>query len=137
MSLANASAMSNTLNGKFAPAAVWLFALATVGVALLVTKLVPGPISPKAMAAIYFVIFGAFSTAAVFMTRTSALASIGAFALAGLAIGIFYYVVIAGSAPGSTVGTALGLVFGVAFAVDAFAAGIAGTLFGLKLRKNL
>jgi hypothetical protein len=31
----------------------------------------------------------------------------------------------------------LGLVFAVAFAVDAFAAGIAGTLFGLKLRKNL
>jgi vacuolar-type H+-ATPase subunit I/STV1 len=128
--------MSN-LNGKLAPAFVWLFALATVGVALLVTKLIPGPISPKAMAAVYFVIFGAFATAGMFLTRAGVGASIGAFALAGASLGIFYYVVIAGSAPGSSLGQGLGLIFGVAFGVDAFAAGVAGTLFGAKLRKNL
>ncbi|MEO8704125.1 MAG: hypothetical protein ABI867_29000 [Kofleriaceae bacterium] len=128
--------MSN-LNGKLAPGFVWLFALATVGVALLVTKLIPGPITPKAMAAIYFAIFGVFAAGGMFMTRASALASIGAYALAAASLGIFYYVIIAGSAPGSSLGTGLGLIFGIGFAVDAFVAGIAGTFAGLKMRKNL
>jgi hypothetical protein len=124
-------------NGKFGPHSVWLFALVTLGVVLATTKLIPGPISPKAMGAIYFALFGAGATAATFLTRAGVLHTMGAFALAGLGLGVFYYLIIARQAPGSSLGTALGLVFAVAFAVDALAAGIAGTLFGLKLRRNL
>jgi hypothetical protein len=125
------------LNGKLSPHFVWLFALGTLGVVLLVTKLMPGPVSPKTMAAIYFALFGAGATAATFVTRTSVLASIAAFGAAGLGLGGWYYAMIAGMAPGSSFGSGLGLVFAVAFSVDALAAGIAGTLFGLKIRKNL
>lgn len=125
------------LNGKLSPNLIWLFALGTLGVVIAVTKLMPGPVTPKTMAAIYFALFGAGATAGTFLTRASVVASIGSFALAGLGLGAFYYVTIAGMAPGSSLGTGLGLVFAVAFAVDALAAGIAGTLFGIKLRKNV
>jgi hypothetical protein len=124
------------LNGKLSPHLVWLFALGTLGVTILVTKLIP-PVTPKVMAGIYFALFGAGATAAMFLTRTSVLASIGAFAIAGAGLGGYYYYLITSIAPGSGFGQSLGMVFCIAFAVDALAAGIAGTLFGLRLRKGL
>ena len=63
------------LIGKLSPHFVWLFALATLGLTLLVTKLVP-PVTPKVMAGIYFALFGVGAAAATVITRTSALASI-------------------------------------------------------------
>jgi hypothetical protein len=125
-----------TLNGKLSPHLVWLFAIGTLGLTILVTKLVP-PVTPKVMAGIYFALFGAGATAATFLTRTGAFASIAAFALAGAGLGGYYYYVITSIAPGSGLGQSLGMVFCIAFAVDALAAGISGTLFGLKLRKGL
>ncbi len=71
------------------------------------------------------------------MTRTSALASIAAFAIAGAGLGGYYYWVITSVAPGSGLGQGLGMVFCIAFAVDALAAGIAGTLGGLKFKKGM
>lgn len=131
--------MSN-YNGKFGPNAVWLFAVFTLGVALGVTKLIPsitGAISPKAMAAVYFAVFGAGATIATFLTRARPLHAIGAFALAGVGLGAFYYLAIAGQAPASGFAATLGILFAAGFAIDALAAAVAGTLFGLKLRKNV
>ncbi len=133
--------MSNE-NGTFGANAVWLFALGTLAVVLGVTKVIPhvvGPISPKAMAAVYFALFGAGATAATFFSRADALRTIGAFTAAGVGLGIFYYVLVARAFAGAGAGIAssMGLVFSVAFAVDALAAGIAGTLFGIKLRRGL
>lgn len=124
------------LIGKLSPHFVWLFALATLGLTLLVTKLVP-PVTPKVMAGIYFALFGVGAAAATVITRTSALASIVAFAIAGAGLGGYYYWVITSVAPGSGLGQGLGMVFCIAFAVDALAAGISGTLAGLKVRRGL
>src|SRR5262249_8856857 len=131
---------------------VWLFALATLGAAIGVTYLIPhitGAITPKAMAAVYFAVFGLGATLAVVLSRASALRTIGAMAVGGAGLGIVYYIVVArtvaaaaselgasGSAAGGF-GAAMGLVFAVGFAVDALAASIAGALFGSKLRKGL
>jgi hypothetical protein len=130
------------MNGKFGPNTIWLVALFTLGAALGLTKLVPaitGPITPKAMAAVYFAVFGTGATVGMFLSRASALRSIGAFALAGVGLGIFYFVVVGRTfaAAGSGIAAGMGIIFAVAFAVDALAAGIAGTLFGLKLRRGL
>jgi len=143
--------MSN--ESKLGPNAVWLFALATLGLAIAVTYVLPHvttAITPKAMAGVYFAVFGAGATAAVFLSRASVWRSVGAFALAGSGIGIFYYLAIirpmaaaategfgsgVGSA-GATIGGLVGLFYGVGFAIDALAAGIAGSLFGAKLRNN-
>jgi uncharacterized membrane protein HdeD (DUF308 family) len=137
---------------KLGSHAVWLFAAGTLAVVIGVTYLVPhvvGAITPKAMAAIYFALFGAGATASAFLTRTSALRNIGAFLAAGLGLGVFYYIVVgraaaaaaeslgASSSGAGGFGATMGLVFAVAFAVDALGAGIAGTLFGLKLRKGM
>jgi hypothetical protein len=142
--------MSN--EGKLGPNAVWLFALATLGVAIGATYLVPhitGALSPKAMAAVYFAIFGAGATLAVWLTRASALRAIGAMAVGNLGLGIFYYIVVAravaaaasdlgaSSAGASGLGGAMGMIFAIGFAVDSLAASIAGALFGSKLRKGL
>ena len=124
------------LIGKLSPHFVWLFALGALGLALLITKVIP-PVTPKVMAGIYFAVFGISAAAATVITRTSALASIGAFAIAGAGLGGYYYWVITSVAPGSGFGQSLGMVFCIAFAVDALAAGIAGTLAGLKFRKGL
>ncbi len=133
--------MSNE-NTKFGPNAVWLFALGTLGVVLGVTKIIPhvvGPISPKAMAAVYFALFGGGATAAAYFTSAGAVRTIAAFTAAGLGLGIFYYVLVARAfaSVGAGIASSMGLVFSVAFAVDALAAGIAGTLFGIKLRRGL
>jgi hypothetical protein len=132
----------NALNGKLGPAAVWLFAVTTLALVLGATHLIPsvvGPISPKAMAAVYFALFGAGAAAAVFVTRTRPLAAVSAFALAGLGLGIFYYIVVARTfaGAGEAVSTAMGMIFAIIFAVVALVAGVAGTVFGLQLRKGL
>jgi hypothetical protein len=140
--------MSN--NSKFGPNAVFLFAVATLALAIAVTYIVPhisASISPKVMAAVYFAVFGAGATAAMFLSSASALRTIGAFAIAAAGLGIFYYVVVArvvaeaaqslGATSGGGIAAASGLIFGVGFFVDALAAGIAGTLFGSKLRRGM
>ena len=124
------------LIGKLSPNFVWLFALGALGLALLVTKVIP-PVTPKVMAGIYFAVFGVSAAAATVLTRTGAAASIAAFAIAGAGLGGYYDWVITSIAPGSGLGQGLGMVFCVAFAVDALAAGIAGTLGGLKFRKGI
>lgn len=131
----------NHWNRKLGPTAVWLFAAVTLGVVLVVTKLIPsitGPLSPQAMATIYFVLFGAGATAAVFVTRTRRVAAVGAFGLAGVGLGTFYYLVVARTfeSAGGGISTAMGLVFAIAFAVDSLVASIAGTAFGLRLRRG-
>ncbi|HEV7556389.1 MAG TPA: hypothetical protein VGO00_13070 [Kofleriaceae bacterium] len=143
--------MSN--ESKLGPNAVWLFALATLGLAIAVTYVLPHvttAITPKAMAGVYFAVFGAGATAAVFLSRASVWRSVGAFAVAGSGIGIFYYLAIirplaaaasegfgsTASSAGATIGGVIGLVYGVGFAIDALAAGIAGSLFGAKLRNG-
>lgn len=142
--------MSN--ESKLGPNASWLFAAVTLAVTIGVTYAIPHitkPITPKAMAAVYFALFGGGATLAIYLTRASALRVIGSFALAGAGLGIFYYIVVgraaqsaadslgaSGSAAGS-IGATMGLVFAVGFAVDALAASIAGALFGTKLRRGL
>jgi hypothetical protein len=80
------------------------------------------------------------------MTNASALATIGAFSVASVGLGIFYYVVVARAVAaaaaelgasgggGAAMGTMTGMIFAIAFLLDALTAGIAGTLFGRKLR---
>ncbi len=130
------------MNGKFGPNAVWLFALGTLGAVLGITEVIPhivGPISPKAMAAVYFALFGGGAAAATFLSRAGALRTIGAFTAAGVGLGIFYYVLVARAfaSVGAGAASTMGLVFSIAFAADALAAGIAGTLFGMKLRRGI
>lgn len=122
---------------KLAPSFVWLFALASLGISIAATKLVPHPLGPKAWAGIYFAVFGAGAAAATFLTRSGALRAIGAFAIGGLGLGAFYYVAITRHAGSSGIGGALGIVFAVVFLVVGVAGGVGGALFGLKLRKNL
>lgn len=137
---------------KLAPNSVWLFALATLAVTIGATLLIPkavGPITPKAMAAVYFALFGAGATAATYLSRASALRTIAAFATGGLGLAAFYYVVVAraaaaaaselgaSSSGASGFAAAAGLIFAVGFGVAALSAGVAGTLFGMKLRKGL
>ncbi len=137
---------------KLGPNAVWLFAAATLAVVIGVTYLVPHvahSITPKVMAAIYFALFGAGATASAFLTRTSALRNVGAFLVAGIGLGAFYYIVVGRAAAAAAeslgasgsgaagFGATMGIIFAVGFAVDALGAGIAGTLFGLKLRRGV
>jgi hypothetical protein len=124
---------------KLAPNLAFLFALATLGVVIAVTYAIPhitGPLSPKIIGGIYFALFGAGATAATVLTSAGLLRIIAAFALAGLGLGAFYYAVIASNI-GGTAGATMGVVFAAAFTVDALAAGIAGAMFGAKLRKGL
>ena len=144
--------MSN--EGKLGPNAVWIFALATLGVAIGLTYLVPAithSLSQKTFAAVYFAVFGAGATLAVWLTRASVLRAVGAMAVAGAGLGIFYYIVISrlmaaagseiagegGSHVVASLGGMMGIVFGIGFMIDALAASIAGGLFGSKLRRGL
>src|SRR5688500_12980655 len=89
------AAMSN--QNKLGTKAIWLFGLATLAVAILVTLLLPkitGPLPLKAMAGIYGAVFGAGAAAAAFMTRANPWAVIGSSAVASLILAILYYVVI-------------------------------------------
>ena len=125
------------LNGKLTPHLVWMFSLVTLGIALVVTKAMPGPVSPKTAAAIYFAIFGAGATAAMYLTRATVLLAIGAFAVGAIGLGVYTYLSIAGRDTGSTLGQGLGVYFTAMFLGDALAASVAGTLFGWKLRTRL
>lgn len=132
----------NIETGKLGPNAVFVFSLVTLGVVIGVTKLMPhvaGPITPKAMAAVYFALFGAGAALAALFSRAGAIRTIGAFALGGIGLGVFHYLSIARhmEAAGATIAAGTGLVFAVMFAFAALGAGIAGTLFGLKFRKGL
>ena len=83
----------------------------------------------------------------MFLTRASAVGVVGSFALGGLDLGIFYYVVVArtvqaaatalgaGSSGASSVAASTGLLFAAMFAIDAVFAAIAGATFGGKLRR--
>jgi len=123
-------------NSKLSPNSVWLFSLVTLGLAIALTYVVPritGPMTPKAFAAIYFVVFGAGSMAATYLSSASAWRSVGAYAVGSVGLGIFYYAVIAGSA-GGVIGGMMGLVFGLGFAVSALFASIAGSVAGSRIR---
>lgn len=140
-------------SNKLSPNATWLFALVTLGVTIGVNYLIPHvvhrPLTPKMLAAVYFVIFGAGAFAAMMWTTASALRVIGSFAVGSLGLGIFYYAVVAkvmaevasafgaGAGGASSFGSAAGLLFAIFFAFEALAAGIAGAMFGRKLRKGL
>jgi hypothetical protein len=137
------------MNDKLGTKMIWLFGLATLAVAVLVTFLIPkiiGPISPKAMAAVYGALFGAGAAAAAFLTRASVWAVIGSSAAASLCLGIFYYIVVgraAAQAAGAlgangnvsgAVGMMSGMIFGVIFFFTGLAGSVAGAFFGSKLR---
>lgn len=123
---------------KLAPHFVWLFALAAVGVALAVTKLVPSPLGPKAWVGIYAGVYGVTAAAGTFLTRTGLVRALGAFAIAAFGLGIFHYISIARHmASAGDVGSAFGTVFALLFLGAAMVGAVGGALFGLKLRKNL
>ena len=137
---------------KLGPNAVWLFAAATLGVVIGATYVIPhitGPLSPKAWEAIYFALFGAGATASVVLTSTSAGRNILAFLASGLGLALFYYLVVgramqaaaselgASGSGAASFGATMGIVFAVVSAIIALGGGIAGTLFGMKLRKGL
>src|SRR4051812_37296494 len=80
--------MSNS--SKLGPNSVWLFSLVTLGLAIALTYVVPritGPMTPKAFAATYFVVFGAGSMAATFLSSASAWRSVGAYAVGSVGLG--------------------------------------------------
>jgi hypothetical protein len=140
-------------DNKLSPNFAWLFALVTLGVTIGVNYLIPHvvhhPLTPKALAGVYFAIFGGGATLAMLFTESGALRVVGTFAAAALGLGIFYYAVIAkvmaaiasgmGASSGgaSSFGRSAGLMFAVFFAFEALAASIAGALFGKKLRNGL
>ena len=126
------------IDRKLAPNFVWLFATATLLAAIVVTKLTPTALSPKAWGAIYFALYAIGSASAVYLTRSGAFRSILAFALAGAGLGVFYFLTIRSHmASAGALGTGTAMVFMIVFTVDALAAGIAGSLFALKFRKGL
>lgn len=123
---------------KLAPNFVWLFALAALGIAIAVTKLVPGVYNPKVWAGIYAAVYGAGAVAGTFLTRTGALRSIGAFTVAGAGLGIFYYVTVSQYMQGTgMLGTRTAVLFMAVFGGAAIGGGLGGTLFGLKARQSL
>ncbi len=137
---------------KLSPNFTWLFALATLGVTIGVNYLIPhvvhGPLTPKQLAAVYFVIYGAGAFGAMMLTSASTLRVVGSFAVGALGLGVFYYEVVAramaaiasamgaGASGASSFGAVSGLLFAVFFAFEALGAGIAGALFGRKLRRG-
>lgn len=136
-------------NDKLGTKAIWLFSLATLVLAVAVTYLIPkivGPISPKAMAAVYGALFGAGAAAAAFLTRANPFAVIGSSAVASLGLAIFYYVVVgrvaaaaadslgASGGAASTIGAMSGMIFAVIFFAAGLAGSVGGALFGAKLR---
>lgn len=139
-------------DNKLAPHFTWLFALVTLGVTIGVNYLIPhvvhGPMTPKQLAGVYFVIYGAGAFGAMMLTSASTLLVVGSFAVGALGLGIFYYAVVAkamaaiASAMGasgsgaSSFGSVSGLLFAVFFSFEALGAGIAGALFGRKLRRG-
>lgn len=140
-------------DNKLSPNFAWLFALVTLGVTIGINYVIPHvvhhPMTPKALAGVYFAIFGGGATLAMLFTQASALRVVGTFAVGALGLGIFYYAVVAkamaavasglGASAGgaSSFGSAAGLMFAVFFAFEALGAGIAGALFGKKLRNGL
>ncbi len=140
------------MNNKLAPNFTWLFALVTLGVTIGTNYLIPhvvhGPLTPKQLAAVYFVIYGAGAFAAMMLTTASTLHVIGSFAVGALGLGIFYYEVIAkvmaaaaeslGASSGAAhgLGSVSGWLFAIFFTFEALGAGIAGAMFGRKIRKG-
>jgi hypothetical protein len=140
---------------KLGPNAVWLFAAATLGLAIALTYIVPhiaGPMLPtsmaKVIAGVYFAVFGLGATAVMYLSSAGAGRTIAAFAAGGLGAGIFYYIVVAravaavagdvvNSGAASSFGSMMGLIYGVGLGVTAIAGGVAGAMFGSKLRKGL
>ncbi|HUJ63298.1 MAG TPA: hypothetical protein VLX92_32590 [Kofleriaceae bacterium] len=140
-------------DSKLPPNSTWLFALATLAVAIGVTYLIPHVVSHhltfKATCAVYLAIYGAGATLATFVSRAGIGRVIGSFAVASIGLGIFYYVVVArsvasavdslGGSEGaaSIAGAAIGYTYAAGFTLSAIAAGISGALFGNKLRNRL
>ena len=139
--------MSN--EDKLGTKAIWLFGLATLAVAVLMTFLLPkitGPLPLKVMAGIYGAIFGAGAAAAAFMTRANVWAVLGSSAVASLLLASFYYIVVgraaaaaaeslgaSGGAAGK-VGAVSGMIFAGIFFIAALAGSVGGAFFGRKLR---
>jgi hypothetical protein len=139
--------MSN--EGKLGTNMIWLFGLATLALAILVTYLLPhitGALPLKAMAGIYGAVFGAGAAAAAFMTRANVWAVIGSSAVASLGLAIFYFIVVGRAAASATeslggasgasraVGTMSGMVFAFVFFFVGLAGSAAGAFFGRRLR---
>lgn len=122
---------------KLAPNFVWLFALAALGIAILVKNVVPTPLTPKMWAGLFAVIYGLAGATSVLTTRTNALRAVGAFALAALGLGVFTYVSIIRYGGGGTLGTSLGVIFSVVHTVASFGGSMGGVMFGLKARKGM
>lgn len=139
--------MSN--ENKLGTKTIWLFGLATLAVAILVTYLLPritGPLPLKGMAGVYGAIFGAGAAAAAFLTRASVWAVIGSSAVTSLCLGIFYFIVVGraaaattesfggGSGAANAVGIMSGMMFAIVFFLVGLAGSVAGALFGSKVR---
>lgn len=118
---------------------VWLFALAALGVAIVLPKIVHLSGSVKTVAGIFALVYAAIGAASTIFARTGGLRAAGAFALSGVAHGAYWLIMMkkaAGAGAGTGTNTLI-MTFTVVFALASVVGGIGGTLFGLKVRRNI
>jgi hypothetical protein len=121
---------------KLAPNLVWLFALAALGVAIVIPKVVHVH-TIKSGCILYALSFAVPAVAATLLTRAGTWLAATAFALAGVAHTVYWFVT--ARAHAGTGGVAMGLVttFTAVFGLASIVGGVGGALFGQKVRRNL
>lgn len=133
---------TNADDRKLAANFVWVFAAAALGVAIVLPKIMHFSTTLKGMSAIFALTFAALGAASTLLARAGGLRAASAFTVAGLAHAVYWFITIKKASAGAS-GVAAGLGAGllvtltVAFGVASIVGGIGGTLFGLKVRRNL
>lgn len=124
---------------------VWLFAAAALGVALALPHVVPSLLggSIKSGATAFGIVFAVCGGAGTLLARTGTARAVIAFLLVGAAHLIIWYVRVhsaaadAGGTAANTLGTAVAIKLAVSYGGASIAGGIAGALFGQKVRHNI
>jgi len=140
-------------DNKLSPNFAWLFALVTLGVTIGINYVIPHvvhhPLTPKALAGVYFAIYAGGATLATLFTEATGWRIFGSFSVGALGLGIFFYEVVAkmfaaiasglgaSSSSASGFGSKAGLMLAVGFTFLAVFATIAGILFGKKIRGSV
>jgi hypothetical protein len=140
-------------DNKLSPNFAWLFALVTLGVTIGINYVIPHvvhhPLTPKALAGVYFAIYAGGATLAVLFTQARALRVVGTFSASALGLGIFFYEVVAkmftaiasglgaSSSAASGFGSKAGLMLAIGFTFLAIVASIGGAIFGTKIRGSI
>ncbi len=129
---------------RLSPHFVWLFALVAVigglGLSFLTAKH-----GLKVSAIVFFGFFGLMAFLGGYLTKASTLQAVGPFVIASFALGAVYYVIVKSvmTAAASAVGASgkldgaaatMGTVAAILIIVDALAASVGGSTFGIKLR---